>query len=131
MSTLSSANEILQGTGSDVEDDFKAKDEGGPENQFFSDVWDQLLCLEVSFPFQGGNRRVRLFEKTDEGYFQPMGDSRFELFGKKSEQNELRMAAEEKAGKWYRAIGRLLAHRICRREYVPDHILPNLHCNGK
>jgi len=120
-------HEALQDSSKKLRRDFQAKDQGGPEKQFFSEVWQMLPGLEVTLP--GSTKRLKLFEQTQNGYpsYIPMGDIRL----KTTFSDDEYMAMKKKAELFYRAIGRLFVHCLCRGHPVPEQVLPKLLCNGK
>lgn len=120
------AVDALQGAESDVEEDFKAVDAGGPEEQFAENLWANLLGLEVLSP--DGKKSLPLFEETEHG-IQPVGDERFQsVFGKNTDPF---LYATSRAKLYYRAIGRFAAHCLCRGRPLPNHLVPKLLWNGE
>lgn len=113
-------NVVCQVLSAEVKEEVQARDEGGPETQFFSQVWQMMPTLKVSS--SDGSKSIALFENTPGGY-SPMPDYRF--------SNLNCPELENKAKLYYRALGRLFVNCLSMRRTVPDHVLPMLYRNGK
>jgi hypothetical protein len=109
-------HDALQGLSAKEKKREQAVDKGGPEAQFFSQIWQLMPSLKASTP--DGSKCIALFEETDSG-FVPMSDERFlpEMV--------------DHAKLYYRALGRLFVNCLSMRRPVPDEVLPMLFRNGK
>lgn len=110
----------FQDLSAELKKEEQAKDEGGPETQFFSQVWQMMPTLKAFTP--DGSKSIELFESTPGGYL-PMSDDRLENLG----SDELL----EQAKLYYRALGRLFVNCLSMMRTVPDEVLPMLYRNGK
>lgn len=113
----------MQKASTELKREVRAIDEGGPEKQFLSEVWQMLPSLEVSVP--GSHRCIKLFELTEDGYC----PTRDDCISDDVNDDKYR-EAKEKVGLFYRAIGRIFAYCVCRGHPIPDQVLPKLFCNG-
>ena len=111
-------DDAFQGLSAVQKKDMEAKDEGGPEAQFFSQIWQMIPKLEA----RSGDKKIPLFEQEDGG-FVPITDEIIEH----SESPQIRRQAEL----YYRALGRLFVNCLSMKSHVPDEVLPKLFRNGK
>jgi hypothetical protein len=112
-----------------------AVDDGGPEAQFLSYIFQRLPVLKVSLPGKNA-KSIELFQ-TDgipSGYL-PTTDAQFKsrFWEKVEEQDgeEEYKCVIRKAERYYRAIGRLFAYCLSVGHKLPSEALPKLLRNGE
>ena len=103
---MNTVPDVVENLSKKEKKDIAVVDEGGPEAQFFSYVFQRLPQLKVSLP--DSTKSIKLFETESipSGYL-PTSDGQFKSrFGESDEYRQI----VEKAELYHRAIGRLFAH---------------------
>jgi len=92
---------------------YQAKDDGGPTEEFFHEVFSQIGSLKVN--------GISLFEQTSGGYL-PVSDDVLKYKAEKSSEGTL-----EKIKAYYRAFGRMVAHRLLLSQTIESNCIPSLY----
>jgi hypothetical protein len=113
-------DDVFKSFSAKVKKEEQAIDKGGPETQFFSQVWQMMPQLKVST--SDGSKSIALFESNDCGY-SPMTNAKFASL----KYPELQTQAK----RYYRALGRLFVNCLSMGRTIPDEVLPAIFRNGK
>lgn len=90
---------------------YQAKDDGGPTEEFFHEVFSQIGSLKVN--------GISLFEQTSGGYL-PITDD----FLKHKTSNKSTL---EKIKSYYRAFGRMVSRRLLSNQTIQSNCIPSLY----
>ena len=110
--------------------DLLAVDEGGPTREFFTQIWKNMEFLKIKYKNKENQTKFfKLFETSEAGPL-PAKDELFEELGEKHSE-EVRTFVEEKARKYYRALGRIMFRVIVSGHTFPVEAMPTFFRNGE